>query len=488
MTQQPIAQSGSNRRYIREATPQGTTQIRVIGTSLAENRAFCYLSDHFRARGINVPQVTWISPDGMSYLQEDLGDSLLFDRIRNGRETGVFSPEEQQLLTRTLSDLAQLQVLGAQDLDWSRCYPVPAMDRRSILWDLNYWKYCFLKYTHIDFDECALEDDFDRLADYILSLPAETFLYRDFQSRNVMVRDTPDGPQPWFIDFQGGRRGPFYYDLASFLWQATAHYPDDLRERLLDAYYERMRLLRPDLLPARPDFRRCLQHVVLFRTLQVLGAYGFRGWGERKQHFLRSIPPALANLRNLFGGPLSLAADYPALADLSAVLSTIPAAQTDASDAAPEASAAAPATPAVASDIPDDALTVTIYSFSFKRGIPEDPSGNGGGYVFDCRSTHNPGKYDRYKSLTGLDQPVIDFLLEDGEITAFLDSVWRLTDHHVGRFLERRFTHLRIAFGCTGGQHRSVYCAEATARHLHEQFGVRIRLIHREQHIERTIE
>lgn len=477
MTQQTIAQSGSNRRYIRETTPQGTTQIRVIGTSLAENQAFCYLSKHFRAQGLNVPQVTWISPDGMSYIQEDLGDSLLFDRISHGRNTGLFSNEECQLLTRTLCDLAQLQVLGAKDLDWSQCYPVPAMDRRSILWDLNYWKYCFLKYTHIDFDECALEDDFDRLADYILALPAQTFLYRDFQSRNVMVRDTPDGPEPWFIDFQGGRRGPFYYDLASFLWQAKAHYPTDLRNLLLDAYYDRMSLLRPDLLPDKPTFRHHLQHVVLFRTLQVLGAYGFRGWGERKQHFILSIPPALANLRNLFCGPLSLANDYPTLAEISNLL-----------NATPIAAAATDSQPAAETNPADNTLTVTIYSFSFKQGIPQDASGNGGGYVFDCRSTHNPGKYEQYKSLTGLDQPVIDFLVQDGEITAFLDSVWRLTDHHVGRFLERQFTHLQIAFGCTGGQHRSVYCAEATAAHIHEQFGVRIHLIHREQHIEKVIE
>lgn len=133
-------------------------------------------------------------------------------------------------------------------------------------------------------------------------------------------------------------------------------------------------------------------------------------------------------------------------------------------------------------------LTVTIYSFSFKKGIPEDNSGNGGGYVFDCRSTHNPGKYDEYKQLTGLDQPVIDFLEKDGEILEFLSSVYTLVDHHVARFLERGFEHLQVSFGCTGGQHRSVYSAQHTAEHIKEKFPtVSIELIHRERGIQQTL-
>lgn len=479
---QQLTPAGSNRQYIRETAADATTHIRVIGTSRAENEAFIYLARHFAERGLPVPQVLSVSDDGMTYTQQDLGDTLLFDYLQPARESGVYSQQDRQLLDKTLRALAHIQAEGAVGLDWSRCYPVPAFDRRSIFWDLNYWKYCFLKQTDIDFSEPALEDDFEQLADDLLRQPADTFLYRDFQSRNVMVISTEHGLEPRFIDFQGGRRGPVYYDLASFLWQAKARYPQELREALLGAYCDEMRKLQPDLLPDDGTFRETLARFVLFRTLQVLGAYGFRGWTEGKPHFIQSIPFAVDNLRALFADNPVLRTSYPTLAELSHRLPADKPAKSNKS-AAPESTT----TPCQAADNTPEALTVTVLSFSYKRGIPQDTSGNGGGYVFDCRSTHNPGKYEQYKHLTGLDQPVIDFLENDGEITAFLDSVWRLTDHHTGRFLERGFTHLQIAFGCTGGQHRSVYCAEATARHLHEQFGVRVHLIHREQHIDKFL-
>ena len=467
-----IKQQGSNRIYTRETEENGRSVIRVAGTNRDENRAFIYMARHFHALGLPVPELYWVSDDEMSYTQEDLGDTILFDAIRHGRETGVFSGDERTLLERTLRALAHVQVEGARDFDWSICFPVPAMDERSIRWDLNYFKYCFLKGTKIEFSEPELEDDFDKLvcalsaADGLCSVSASglsTFLYRDFQSRNVMIKDG----KPYFIDFQGGRRGPTQYDVASFLWQAKANFPQALRNELIDAYLDELKKLQPCM--AENEWRAALPHFVLFRTLQVLGAYGYRGYFERKPHFLESVPPALKNLKELFSQNPELQQEYPTIYALSNQLSktTVERRSNDSQSLCKD-------------------LVVTIYSFSFKRGIPADESGNGGGYVFDCRSTHNPGKYEEYKTLTGLDQPVIDFLEKDGEILTFLDSVDKLIDHHVERFLERGFTHLQVAFGCTGGQHRSVYCAEHVAKHLKDKYNIRIELIHRERKITKT--
>ena len=460
-----ISQQGSNRHYYREVDAQGKTYIRVEGTNKEENSAFIYLSQHFASKGLPVPQVYWVSEDGMSYTQEDLGDLLLFDAIRHGRETGEFSDEEKDILSRTLRALAHVQIKGAEDLDWSYCFPVPAMDERSIRWDLNYFKYCFLKGTKIEFSEPLLEDEFDRLTAVILAQPADSFLYRDCQSRNVMIKDG----QPFFIDFQGGRRGPTQYDVASFLWQAKANIPAALREELIELYLNELQSLLPSL--DKQAWKDALPHFVLFRTLQVLGAYGYRGFFERKQHFIQSIPNALRNLREVLE---CLRDDYPYLCTVAAQLMSTILSDTTADE--------------ISQNLPTpNTLTVTVYSFSFKKGLPVDESGNGGGYIFDCRSTHNPGKYEQYKQLTGLDQPVIDFLEQDGEITTFLQSVDKLIDHHVERFLERGFTHLQVCFGCTGGQHRSVYSAEYTAKRLHAKYGVRVHLIHRERGIDRIL-
>ena len=470
-----MQQQGSNRVYTR-VEQDGRTVIRVEGTNRDENRAFIYMSRHFASLGLPVPRVLSVSEDEMSYTQEDLGDTLLFDAIRHGRETGCFLPEERDLLERALRALAHIQVEGARDFDWSVCFPVPAMDERAIRWDLNYFKYCFLKGTRIEFSEPKLEDEFDKLVLNTTAQPStlnsqpSTFLYRDCQSRNVMIRDG----QPYFIDFQGGRRGPTQYDVASFLWQAKANIPAALREQLIDAYLDELEKIfnRQSSTFNRAEWLSALPHFVLLRTLQVLGAYGYRGYFERKQHFLESIPKALCNLQEV----LAELPEYAYLRELAESLTGIE-----------NAGLTAKRSDSVNGPTAKGGLTVTIYSFSFKRGIPEDQSGNGGGYVFDCRSTHNPGKYDEYKQMTGLDQPVIDFLEKDGEILTFLDSVYRLVDHHVARFLERGFDHLQVSFGCTGGQHRSVYCAEHLAKRLHEKYGVQIHLIHRERGIDRWL-
>lgn len=470
---QPISGSGSNRRYSREVKADGTSVIRVDGTSREENHAFIVMARHFRQLGLPVPEVLDVSRDEMSYTQSDLGDTLLFDYIAYGRTTGEFSAPEMDVLEKTLRALAHIQTEGAVGLDWSVCYPVSEFDRRSICWDLNYWKYCFLKGTRIEFSESRLEDDFERLTLTLLQNQIQGFMYRDCQSRNVMVVPAADGYKPYFIDFQGGRKGSVQYDVASFLWQAKAHFSDEVRNRLIEAYLDEQShiCLQQGRTFDKTAFSRTLPYYVLFRTLQVLGAYGYRGLFEHKAHFIESIPYALCNLQHLFEQHTDLQEEYPYIYEVSQRLQTLPLA----------------VLPAKAAPQTAPALLVTVYSFSFRKGIPVDESGNGGGYVFDCRSTHNPGKYEQYKMLTGRDKPVIDFLEQDGEIVAFLDNVYALVDHHVERFIERGFTRLQICFGCTGGQHRSVYSAEATAHHLHDKYGIQVHLVHREQHIEEML-
>lgn len=462
-----LPSSGSNRRYFRlkgtedlagaQAQIRTATLIGVYGTSIEENEAFLYMASHFRKCGLPVPIVCIVSEDKTCYLQEDLGDTLLFHAIEKGRATSVFSEEEKELLRKTIRLLPAMQFAGANGFDFSRCHPQPEFNQRSILWDLNYFKYCFLKATGMEFQEDQLEDDFQKMSDVLLRSSSATFMYRDFQSRNVMIKDG----EPWFIDFQGGRKGPFYYDVASFLWQAKAKYPDSLRRELLQEYMDALRKYKP---VDEDYFYSQLRHFVLFRTLQVLGAYGFRGYFEKKPHFIQSVPYAIENLREL------LKEDYPEYPYLCRVLRELTELKqfTD--------------------DLKKRQLTVRVMSFAYKKGIPDDPTGNGGGYVFDCRAVNNPGKYERYKPFTGLDEPVIRFLEEDGEILRFLDSVYALVDASVKRYMERGFSHLSVCFGCTGGQHRSVYSAQHLAEHLNRTFGVKVELVHREQNIERVFE
>ena len=446
-----LPSSGSNRRYFRLSGPRSL--IGVSGTSRPENEAFLYMAAHFRQKGLPVPEVYCSSEDKLFYLQEDLGDTLLFDAIEKGRKSSVFDETEKKLLHQTIELLPKVQFVGADGMDFSHCYPQPEFNRRSILWDLNYFKYCFLKATGLEFQEDRLEDDFQKMADVLLRSASATFMYRDFQSRNVMVRDG----EPWLIDFQGGRKGPVYYDVASFLWQAKAKYPDDLREELLGSYIAALRQYIP---VDETYFRSQLQHFVLFRILQVLGTYGFRGYFEKKPHFIQSVPYAIDNLRQLLREDY---AEYPYLCSVLRDLTQL----TQFSD-----------------DIQRRRLEVKVMSFAYKKGIPDDPTGNGGGFVFDCRAINNPGKYERYNHFTGLDEPVIRFLEDDGEITTFLQHVYTIVDASVKRYLDRGFTNLMVCFGCTGGQHRSVYSAQHLAEHLNQKYGVKVHLVHREQNIE----
>lgn len=448
-----LPSSGSNRRYFRlHGNP---TLIGVIGTSVEENNAFIYMSEHFKGKGINTPEVVAVSENRMSYLQQDLGDTLLFNAIEKGRLTRSFSSDEKELLIKTVKALPDVQFAGAVGLDFNYCYPSAQFDVRTIMWDLNYFKYCFLKATGLEFQEDRLEDDFQAMADVLMRSQSGTFMYRDFQSRNVMIKDG----EPWFIDFQGGRKGPFYYDIASFLWQAKANFTDSLRTELISHYIDSLKKYQ---FIDEQYFMEQLRHFVLFRTLQVLGAYGFRGYFEKKPHFMQSVPFAIANLRALLDKPY---AEYPYLNELLTKLVNMKQ---------------------FTDELQKKSLTVKVMSFAYKKGIPNDTTGNGGGFVFDCRAVNNPGKYERYKPFTGLDSQVIKFLEDDGEVTTFLDNCYRLVDASVQRYKERGFTNLMICFGCTGGQHRSVYCAQHMAEHICNKFNVKVELVHREQNIEQT--
>ena len=456
---QPIAGAGSPRRYFRLSSPESGTLIGVQGASADENRTFVALSRHLAAKGLNVPNVVAVSDDCMSYLQTDLGDLSLFDSLTACRNSGVYDEEAYLLLTETMKQLASMQINGDAGLDYDRiCYPVSRFDERSVMFDLNYFKYCFLKASGLEYDENRLQDDFELMSRQLPQIQPAGFMYRDFQSRNVMIKEG----KPWFIDFQGGRRGPVHYDVASFLWQARAQYPDDLREHLLDEYLAALRATGITIDTA--TFRRDLAGFVLFRILQVLGAYGFRGYYERKSLFLQSIGLAIGNLRQLLQD--GIADDYPYLKETLGKLVALPR---------------------FTAATPRNTLRVTVYSFSYRMGIPDDRSGNGGGFVFDCRAIHNPGRYAQYAKLTGLDEPVIRFLEDDGEIFPFIDNACTLVDAAVEKYLKRGFTHLQAAFGCTGGRHRSVYAAQALANHLHGKYPeIEILLIHREQHITTT--
>jgi len=437
-----LPSSGSNRQYFR-LEGAGCRLIGTVGTVEAENRAFCTLSKHFREKGIPVPAVVACSADGMCYLQEDLGDVSLFDD-RDNRE----------MLLSTIRLLPKIQLLGDSGLDYSVCYPQPSFDERMISFDLNYFKYCFLKLTGVEFNEITLDDEFRRMTSILMGADLWGFMYRDFQARNVVLKDGI----PWFIDFQGGRRGPLWYDLASFVYQAKANYSESLRKELIDNYLD---ALGDYIEVDRGKFLGTLRHFVLFRTLQVLGAYGFRGLIERKPHFLQSIPYAMDNLRGLLSETFT---EYPYLCGLLSQIARMPKFCRKEDPSA------------------EGVLNLRVYSFSYRKGIPDDLSGNGGGYVFDCRGIENPGRYERFKQSTGMDPDVIQFLDAQPDTEKLLNNIYSLADAHVENYLQRGFTSLMFSCGCTGGQHRSVYCAQHLADHLRGKYPqANVILCHREQ-------
>ena len=451
-----VAGDGSQRTYHRLIARDGSTSIGAFGPDPEENRAFLSFSRAFRGIGLPVPEIRAVDEAAGVWIEEDLGEVTLFAALdeARARASGDFPATILPLYRRVLELLPRFQVEGDAAVDYSVAHPRAAFDRQSILWDLNYFKYHFLKLARIPFHEARLERDFDALAGFLLEAPRDYFLYRDFQSRNVMVREG----EPWFIDYQGGRRGALQYDVASLLYDAKADLPEAVRSELLAHYLDAL-AERIDV--DRAAFLRHYRGYVLIRIVQAMGAYGYRGFFERKPRFLQSVPYAAGNIRRLIeeGLPVELPELEDAFRRIVEEWAILPAAADE-----------------------GGGLTVHVHSFSYRRGYPEDVAGHGGGFVFDCRALPNPGRLEEYRAETGRSESVVRFLEAEPGVVPFWDSVRTLADAQVETYRTRGFTSLSIAFGCTGGQHRSVYLAERLARHLDSRFpDVRVRLVHREE-------
>lgn len=442
---------GSGRQIIRLAADK-ITAVGVLYDVREENRAFLEFSRHFRRHGLPVPEIYAEDLSQGAYLEEDLGDTTLFEFLSKNRTGENIAPEVIEAYRKVVRVLPRFQVEAGRDLNYELCYPRDSFDRQSINWDLNYFKYYFLRLAEIPFNEQALENDFERLTKYLLKAERNYFLYRDFQSRNVMLHDG----EPFFIDYQGGRKGALQYDIASLLYDGKADMPPEVRQQLLEEYLQSLSQFIP---VERATFMRYFYPYVYIRIMQALGAYGFRGFYERKAHFLQSVPFALKNLRWLLHN-VELPIALPTL--LEAFKNMLGSEQLMHLTAETKK------------------LTVRVCSFSFHRGLPEDESGNGGGFVFDCRAIPNPGREDRYKDLTGKDAAVIEYLNQQASAHQFFVSVASLVDASVREYRRRGFANLMVSFGCTGGQHRSVFMAEQMAQHLRANNGVNVVVCHRE--------
>jgi aminoglycoside/choline kinase family phosphotransferase len=442
---------GSGRQLIRLASGE-LSAIGVLYGVREENAAFLQFSRHFRRHGLPVPEIYAEDLSQGAYLEEDLGDTTLFEFLTVNRAGDAISPQAVEAYRKVVAVLPRFQIEAGRDLDYTVCYPRSVFDGQSIAWDLNYFKYYFLRLAGVPFNEQALEDDFSRLATFLLSADLEYFLYRDFQSRNIMLRDG----EPFFLDYQGGRKGALQYDIASLLYDAKAELPPDLRQELLDLYIGRL----GDFIEIeRESFMRFYYAYVYVRIMQALGAYGFRGFYERKAHFLQSVPYALNNLRWLLKNtelPIALPTlmrAFESMVDSETLQNLASSKKT---------------------------LTLRIFSFSFRRALPKDETGHGGGFVFDVRSIPNPGRQEKFKALSGKDAPVIEYLNQQESVHQYLASVMSLVDASVNAYQRRGFTSLTVSFGCTGGQHRSVFFAEQLARHFTGWSGVELLLRHLE--------
>ena len=460
----PIAESGSARKYFRIIT-DNKSLIGTFSNNVEENEAFLAFSKHFHDLGLNVPEVFAVNEEKTCYLQSDFGDDNLFAHVQKalvaaGPSTGSGTLGENviELYKKALSHLVKLQVLGHQGLDYSKAYPTERFDRQAIIDDLNYFKYYFVKpHEEIDFNETRLGKDFEAFADFVSQAPCDFFMYRDFQSRNIMVKDS----ELYFIDFHGGRKGPLNYDVVSLLYQVKAQIPQAIRDELV-GYYKTE--LSQYMSPEAVKFDTYQPYFVYLRLMQVLGAYGFRGLIQKKSHFIESIPYALHEIE-----ALSKATPLSAYPELQSVIS-----QLNKLDAKYAAVIAPPA----------GKLTVTINSFSFKKGYPADFSGNGGGFVFDCRALPNPGREPEFKTKTGRDWEVIDYLMAKPPVHVFLDHVKGIVGQSVDNYRERHFSNLMVSFGCTGGQHRSVFFAQTIYEWLKATYpDIHLKL----NHIERKI-
>ncbi len=455
-----IPQSGSYREYYRLIS-NSNTAIAVYNEDLKENMAFLTFTKHFHSLGLPVPEVLSEDEHGKLYLLSDLGDESLFDFLNKKRsQAGMFPGSAIEAYKSALDYLPKFQITASRHLDYSVCYPRAAFDKQSMMWDLSYFKYYFLKLAKIPFDEQLLEDEFNKFTSFLLQEDSDYFLYRDFQSKNIMMVDG----NPYFIDYQGGRKGALQYDIASILYDSKANIPADIKDMLLDYYLD---VLAKYLKYNRKEWLEYYRGFVLVRLMQAMGAYGFRGFYERRTQFLKSIPYAVKQLENILKHNL-FPEEFPYLRK---VLETLT--QSDQLlKYRREFNTIVP-------------LKIEIVSFSYHKGLPHDEYGHGGGFIFDCRGIHNPGRYERFSDKTGLDNEVREFLKNGKEADEFLQNAMLVVEQSIDKYLNREFRNLQIAFGCTGGQHRSVYCAEAMAENLKEKYSEKIviTLIHREQHL-----
>jgi aminoglycoside/choline kinase family phosphotransferase len=455
----PLPVSGSARRYFRLSG----IKTRVIGAynkDIKENKAFFYLSSYFKKSRLNVPKVLAKDTNNGIYLIEDLGNTTLYSLLMEKRDNNCIPDEIITYYKRTIEALVKFQTT-VKGLDFKKCYPRPAFDSQSIMWDLNYFKYYFLKLAKIEFNEQLLENDFTAFSKYLLQADSRYFLYRDMNSRNIMVKDN----EVYFIDYQGGRKGALQYDIASLLYDAKANLPQSLRDELLDYYLDCLNKVKK---VNRKIFLEHYHGFVLIRILQALGAYGFRGYFERKDHFLKSIPFAVRNLDWMMRNKkLKMKTPY-LLQIVDKIIHSDEIRKYEWNDNSV------------------GRLTVQINSFSYREKIPVDLSGNGGGFVFDCRGIVNPGRFDEYKQFNGMDKNVQDFLNGQPSAKEFLDNSFNLVDQSIDTYLKRNFNNLMVNYGCTGGQHRSVYSAEKLAEHLSKKPGLIVELNHTKLNVSKT--
>ncbi len=446
-----LPQSGSDRIYFRIFTPENT-YIATYNSHVKENNTFIKFTQHFKEKRLPVPVVYAVNTEQTIYIQQDVGTDSLLNKIeQNGKNDYVY-----QLFKKSLKSLAQIQIIGDEGLNYNWCLTAKEFGKQAILSDLLYFKYYFLDTLKIPYDKQVLLDDFEALSTYLTKTESKYFMFRDFQSRNIMVNDD----EVFFIDYQGGMKGALQYDVASVLWQAKAELNEDWKNSLLEYYMDEVdHLLHKNI--DRQTFVSQYNGYVLIRLLQVLGAYGFRGLFERKAHFLSSIPLALNSIKFFIENKRIgiITSEFDRILQLMTSEEIIKRfSPTQATEATP--------------------LVIIINSFSYKKGIPTDSSENGGGFMFDMRGILNPGRFDDYKKLSGKDKPVQDFLDQRTKMNTFLNSVWDLIDITVEDYLQRDFKNLMINFGCTGGQHRSVFAAEQTARHLKNKYKVKVVLMH----------
>jgi aminoglycoside/choline kinase family phosphotransferase len=450
-----LPQSGSDRIYYRIYCKQQTF-IGTANNNVKENIAFITFSKHFATRGLPVPEILAVSNDNTLYIQNDLGTESLLNKLeQHGKNEYTYT-----LFQKSLKALAAIQIKGHEGFDYNWCLTAKEFGKQAILSDLLYFKYYFLDTLKVPYDKQALLDDFDALSTYLTKTESKYFMFRDFQSRNILV----ENDDVFFIDYQGGMQGALQYDVASVLWQAKAELTEEWKNSLLHFYLDEVDVLLGKKMD-RITFESQYNGYVLIRLLQVLGAYGFRGLFERKAHFLASIPLALNSVKFFIEHKRVgiVTPEFDRLLNImigDEIISRF--------------------TPIQANE--QTPLVIEINSFSYKKGLPKDDTDNGGGFMFDMRGILNPGRFDEYKKLSGQDKPVQDFLEQRTKMNEFLNSVWDLVDVSVENYLQRGFANLQVNFGCTGGQHRSVYAAEQTARHLKNKYKVKVVLSHTNQH------